>query len=404
MTNWISPGCLCKSELEFERLYESKIMLSMAVSLFFFKFAFILVFYDSHPGFLHVSTNFQKDSTEDEQQRGEELLDEMYNKLVPSIVQRFDATVLEKDLLYIQQAVIYVRPTKMQLRLNEAFKKTNKTNFLESYSNLFLVNNHPGTLLLSNEKANGKIRTLDKQTRVLERNQGQQQDISIDETGDEENNMIDDIDNESVYEDNTMENAEKSPTTNTENCQEKRWWADIYAKHQNMAEVKNGSKMILLVNILTLAASMGEKVLVFSQCLKTLDYIENLLQQPNWGQNVPGKENRGRWSKDTDYLRLDGSTQSKRRGELVDQFNNKAIEKLQDKVKLFLLSSKAANTGINLIAANRVILFDSNWNPTIDEQAIHRCYRYGQEKPVYVYRFLTEGEFELESFEFSIVV
>lgn len=370
---------------------------------FFSKFAFILFSYYSYPRFLHFSTNFQKDSTEEEQQRGEELLDEIYNKLVPSIVQRFDATVLKKDLPYIQQAVIHIRPTKMQLRLYKAFNKTNKTSFLERYANLFLVNNHPGTLLLSNEKAKRKVRTADKQARCLETNQGhlqtEQQDISTDETGKDENNIIhipEESDNECVHEDNAMENADKTSFTDIENNQEKRWWADIYAKDQNMADVKNGNKMILLLKVLTLAASMGEKVLVFSQCLKTLDYIENLLQQPDWVQNMSGKKYRGGWSKDIDYLRIDGSTQSKRRGELINQFNNKSLEELQDNVKLFLLSSKAANTGINLVAANRVIIFDSHWNPTVDEQAIHRCYRYGQEKPVYVYRFLTEGEFESE--------
>jgi transcriptional regulator ATRX len=60
-------------------------------------------------------------------------------------------------------------------------------------------------------------------------------------------------------------------------------------------------------------------------------------------------------------------------------------------VHLFLISSKAGGIGITLTGANRVVLLDSHFNPTIMTQALYRCYRYGQEKPVYVYRLLAEG-------------
>lgn len=66
----------------------------------------------------------------------------------------------------------------------------------------------------------------------------------------------------------------------------------------------------------------------------------------------------------------------------------------EESAKVLLISLKAGNVGINLVGANRVILFDSSWNPTMDDQALHRCYRYGQTKPVYVYRLLTEGTME----------
>jgi SNF2 family DNA or RNA helicase len=94
-------------------------------------------------------------------------------------------------------------------------------------------------------------------------------------------------------------------------------------------------------------------------------------------------------SKNVFYYQLDGSTPIKKRQELVDRFNVPTQREI-----VFLLSSKAGGVGLNLIGANRLILFDPDWNPANDAQAMGRVWRDGQKKKVFIYRLLSTGTIE----------
>ncbi|MEG0318877.1 MAG: DEAD/DEAH box helicase [Niameybacter sp.] len=129
------------------------------------------------------------------------------------------------------------------------------------------------------------------------------------------------------------------------------------------------SKLEVLVNLIKEAE--GKKILVFSQFTKVLGHIGERLQQEGIG-----------------YSYLDGSTEAKKRLELVDQFNE------TDDHQVFLISLKAGGTGLNLTSASMVIHFDPWWNPAVQDQATDRAHRIGQSQVVNVISLIAKGTVE----------
>lgn len=131
----------------------------------------------------------------------------------------------------------------------------------------------------------------------------------------------------------------------------------------------DSGKFELLKELLDESLASGRKILLFSQFREMLSIIKGYLE-----------------SKQVNYLYLDGAT--KNRQDLVDKFN------LDDNVRLFLISLKAGGTGLNLTAADTVIIYDPWWNPAVEDQAVDRAHRIGQTKHVNVYRLVTEDSIE----------
>ncbi|KAG6491150.1 hypothetical protein ZIOFF_052483 [Zingiber officinale] len=140
-------------------------------------------------------------------------------------------------------------------------------------------------------------------------------------------------------------------------------------------------KFRLMDRLLTLLLARKHKVLIFSQWTKVLDIIDYFLSE-----------------KHLEVCRIDGQIKLDERKKQIEAFND-----LNSNVSIFLLSTRAGGLGINLTAADTCILYDSDWNPQMDLQAMDRCHRIGQTKPVHVYRLATshsvEGRIIKKAFE-----
>ncbi|CAN6662386.1 ISWI chromatin-remodeling complex ATPase Isw2p [Trichomonascus vanleenenianus] len=136
--------------------------------------------------------------------------------------------------------------------------------------------------------------------------------------------------------------------------------------------VDNAGKMIILDKLLKHVRKQGSRVLIFSQMSRMLDILEDYCTFREW-----------------EYSRIDGSTNHEDRIAAIDEYNKPGSDKF-----VFLLTTRAGGLGINLTTADVVILYDSDWNPQADLQAMDRAHRIGQTKQVMVFRFVTERAIE----------
>ncbi|CAN8076227.1 unnamed protein product [Agarophyton chilense] len=134
---------------------------------------------------------------------------------------------------------------------------------------------------------------------------------------------------------------------------------------------KRSGKLIVLNRVLEAWQSAKSRVLIFSQTRTMLDILESFVKERNYT-----------------YQRMDGETPIGSRMDLIDNFNN------NETVFIFLLTTRVGGLGVNLTGADRVVLYDPDWNPSIDLQARERAWRVGQTKPVTIYRFITTGTIE----------
>ena len=140
---------------------------------------------------------------------------------------------------------------------------------------------------------------------------------------------------------------------------------------------QSSGKMNFLGKLLSKLKRDGSKVLIFSQFKRVLDILQDYL----FLLKLPCE-------------RLDGDSAVQQRQEGIDRFNDPEQDSFA-----FLLSTRAGGVGITLTAADTAIIFDSDWNPQNDLQAMARCHRIGQTKEVKVYRLITNGTYEYELFQ-----
>ncbi|KAM0677262.1 putative DNA helicase ino80 [Binucleata daphniae] len=135
--------------------------------------------------------------------------------------------------------------------------------------------------------------------------------------------------------------------------------------------ITDSGKLFVLDALLAKLKSGGHRVLVYFQMTRMMDLMEDYLVKKGYS-----------------YLRLDGSSRLNTRRDVVNNWQT------SDDKFVFLLSTRAGGLGINLTAADTVIFYDSDWNPTVDQQAMDRAHRLGQTKDVTVYRLITKGTIE----------
>ncbi|GAA5904405.1 DEAD/DEAH box helicase [Sporobolomyces salmoneus] len=145
----------------------------------------------------------------------------------------------------------------------------------------------------------------------------------------------------------------------------------------NFEDVVNLSgKMMLLDRLLPELFKRGHKVLIFSQFVTMLDLLdEYIIDVKGWNR-----------------YRIDGRQGNSANQDEIEEFNTTPLS--EESTNIFLLSTRAGGVGINLVGADTVILFDSDWNPQNDLQAMDRAHRIGQTKPVLVFRFASANTVE----------
>jgi len=356
---------------------------------------------------------------------------------VDPFVHRRDANVLTRELPKLLEFVVVTKLSPLQARLYDELlailrKQGKKVNILQGFSYAAKLCAHPQILFdtykrlaLSAFSARG---TVGSSTAASTRNEAIDLDDSeIPMTLSDGDGMSSDDDMDGGRKKRARaakdknKNAKKTGDEGSKVAPAKTTDQATHARLAKLCEPPRGyepksddsAKMQLALEIMRhCVLRLGEKVLLFSMSTVLLDFVQNLLD--NVAQ-VPGHGALG------GYLRIDGSSSSAARREQIEAFqgqgpqppppgrsNNKdnngeeeitVDAEAQQKHSIFLLSTKAGGVGLTLTAATRVIILDCSWNPADDRQAIGRAYRYGQTRPVFVYRLVCSGTMEHRVFD-----
>ena len=141
----------------------------------------------------------------------------------------------------------------------------------------------------------------------------------------------------------------------------------------NYGDPARSGKLQVALKVLSTWVEQGHKTLIFCQTQQMLDVMETAVRERFAGHP---------------YFRMDGSTPMAKRNQLIDAFNADAD------VKFFVLTTRVGGLGVNLTGANRVLIYDPDWNPATDIQARERAWRIGQKRDVVIYRLVTSGTIE----------
>ncbi|CDW59500.1 Helicase C and SNF2 N domain containing protein [Trichuris trichiura] len=379
--------------------------------------------------FVHPIRNGQMSDSTPTEVRVMKRRSHVLHKLLSGFVQRVGYESLEEPLFMKHEYILYVRLSPEQVNLynhyldvvveNLDIKSLKARNSLfQDFQSLQLVWNHPRALLLHEADSYRKVKDEEELTSTTSSSSCSSSSSSSSSSSTSSKSVKSEKDNllshfsppllnaynrdeapsvllqptdDDVLPVLESEHAEDGITANEIEEVEKpavdrsQWFKAITAE-LDCDRLELSGKLVLLFKILEKCAEIGDKLLVFSQSLIMLNLIEKFLEAKVKRCLLPT----GRWVRGMDYLRLDGSTPAEVRKRIALRFND-----TNDlRCRLLLVSIRAGSLGINLIGSNRVVIFDANWNPTHEMQAMFRVIRLGQTKPVYVYRFIAQETME----------
>jgi len=255
-------------------------------------------------------------------------------KILEPKVERADITAIQNFLPSKTEFLITMPLTNIQLQLYDILLQDIKNmdyKHFDAMHLLSLVNNHPYTVVMTLEKRNQKeVNPRDRE-----------EDVELGPSS------VDEI----------------MPTLPSAKA--------VMESVKNPKARTHSYRMSALRYILRFSIEAGDKVLVFTHSIPTLDLLEFYMN--HW--EIP-------------YLRLDGATDVTKRQQTTKNFN------ADGNADVFIISTKAGGLGLNLFGANRVVIFDFRWTPMWEQQAVGRAYRIGQKKPVFVYRLIAGGTYE----------
>ncbi|KAG8436161.1 hypothetical protein GDO86_007313 [Hymenochirus boettgeri] len=325
------------------------------------------------------------------------------HSLLEGFVQRRGHTVLKAQLPSKEEHVILVRLSSIQRALYTEFMNRFRDagnsgwlglNPLKAFCVCCKIWNHPDVLYEALQKEN----------------LSNEQDLDVDDLGTNsrcqsqagkikvEMNNLGGLLGESGNS-KQLQSISLNPTQERANQVVTYEWAKEILYNYTPGVLQNSPKMVILFHLIEESMKMGDKILVFSQSLSTLSIIEDFLaKRPMPATAGSDGQETHTWIRNVNYYRLDGSTSASERERLINQFNDPSNEL----VWLFLLSTRAGCLGVNLIGANRVVVFDASWNPCHDAQAVCRVYRYGQRKPCHIYRLVSDYTLEKKIYDRQI--
>ncbi|KAH8267177.1 hypothetical protein KR026_001972 [Drosophila bipectinata] len=354
------------------------------------------------------------------------------HKLLEGCIQRRDYSVLAPYLPPKHEYVVYTTLSELQQKLYGYYMTTHRdqagsdicgkgARLFQDFQDLRRIWTHPMNLRVNSDIVIAK--------RLLSNDDSDMEGFICDETDEEEAASNSSDSGESFKSDASMSglaaSAQKTKKRKTRNEKAKspdsdsdlemlgetggaasrekddpsEWWKP-FVEERELNNVHHSPKLVILLRLLQQCEAIGDKLLVFSQSLQSLDVIEHFLSlvdsnTKNYEFEGDVGDFKGCWTIGKDYFRLDGSCSVEQREAMCKQFNN--LTNLR--ARLFLISTRAGGLGINLTAANRVVIFDVSWNPSHDTQSIFRVYRFGQIKPCYIYRLIAMGTMEQKVYE-----